>query len=180
MARLVYAIILGIVGAGIVHIAILLLIPVFSERDAWSRIASVTEPYTIFPLGRADLSADILKTADPLFDVAVCQFDLAQGVVRIAAAAKVPFWSLSVFDRRGRNVYSLNDRTATDGRLDIVVATPVQLIELRKDMPAGLEKSIFIEADIGEGMVVLRSFIPDPTWRPSVEAYLASATCEAV
>jgi uncharacterized membrane protein len=36
MLRLFYILLIGIVGAGIVHIAVLLLLPQFSERDAWS------------------------------------------------------------------------------------------------------------------------------------------------
>lgn len=179
MTRLLYAIIVGIVGAGIVHIAILLLLPVYSERDAWSRVSAVAAPYRLVQLGRGELSDDLLRSADPAFAVAVCRFDLAEGVVRLSAPGHVPFWSISVFDRRGRNVYSLNDRTATERLLDIVVATPVQLLELRKDMPADYDRTIFVEADIGEGMLVLRSFIPDPTWRSVVDGYLAAARCEA-
>jgi len=37
LRRLFHAVLLGLVGAGIVHIVVLLLVPEFSERDAWSR-----------------------------------------------------------------------------------------------------------------------------------------------
>jgi len=177
--RLAYALLLGIVGAGIVHIAVLMMIPVFSERDAWSRVSALGQPYGFMPLDRSGPSAGILKGADPMFEVAVCRFDLAEGVVHIAAPGAVPFWSISIFDQRGQNIYSLNDGTATGKALDIVVATPVQLIDLRKEMPADFERSVFIEADIGEGMLVLRGFVPDATWRPTVTDYLSAATCES-
>jgi len=42
VARLLYAVVLGLVGAAIVHIAVLFLLPRLSERDAWSRLAAAT------------------------------------------------------------------------------------------------------------------------------------------
>jgi len=40
MRKLLYAVLLGLIGAGIVHIVILILLPLFSQRDAWSRLAA--------------------------------------------------------------------------------------------------------------------------------------------
>ena len=45
MRRLLHAILLGLLGAGIVHIVVLLLVPEFSERDAWSRLAMASDLY---------------------------------------------------------------------------------------------------------------------------------------
>lgn len=179
MVRLIYAVILGLVGAGIVHIAILLLIPYYSERDAWALVSEAGPPYAVHHLRRDGPAAKALANADPMFEIATCRFDLSDGSIRIFSEATVPFWSLSVFDRRGQNAFSLNDRTATGKVLDVVVATPVQLIELRKAMPPNYENAIFIEADIAEGMIVLRSFVPDSSWQPLVERHLDGARCES-
>ena len=54
--------------------------------------------------------------------------------------ARCPFWSVSVYDRSGQNIYSFNDRTPPDGNLDFVVLTPAQMIELRKDLPDGIRE----------------------------------------
>ena len=85
---------------------------------------------------------------------------------------------MSVHDREGQNIFSLNDRTASDGTLDIVVLKPVQMLELRNAFPADFERSIFVEADIDAGIVVIRSFLPDATWQPRIAAYLESISCE--
>ncbi|TGV75985.1 DUF1254 domain-containing protein, partial [Mesorhizobium sp. M00.F.Ca.ET.149.01.1.1] len=45
MRRLLHALILGLLGAGIVHIVVLFLVPEFSERDAWSRLAMASDLY---------------------------------------------------------------------------------------------------------------------------------------
>ena len=53
MLRLLYALLVGIVGAGIVHIVVLLLVPSYSERDAWSRLSEMADLYGIAPLDAA-------------------------------------------------------------------------------------------------------------------------------
>jgi len=179
MLRLFYAIVLGIVGAGIVHIVVLLLIPRYSEQDAWTLISEAGPAYAMAPLKGSAAGEAVLSDADPMCDVAVCRFDLSDGTVQISGEGRVPFWSLSVFDRRGSNIYSLNDRSATDGRLDIVIATPAQMLELRKAPPEQYAEAVIIEADTEEGIAVLRSFVPDATWGPIVARHLAEVACES-
>ena len=116
--------------------------------------------------------------ADPLFFAAACRFDLDDGMVQVAAPGQVPFWSVSVYDRNGHNVYSFNDHSATNGRLDTVVLTPAQMIEVRKELPEDFAGSIFVEAPIREGIVVIRSFVPDESWKPIIRRFLADATCD--
>ena len=53
MLRLAYAVLLGLFGAGIVHIVALLMVPSFSERDAWSRLAETSGPYRMTRLDSA-------------------------------------------------------------------------------------------------------------------------------
>jgi uncharacterized membrane protein len=73
----------------------------------------------------------------------------------------------------------LNDRTAKNGVLDLVVVTPAQLVDIRKSPPPELESSVFVEAPIDEGMVVVRGFQPDETWRKQIGDYLAAIACTA-
>lgn len=177
--KLLYPAILGLVGAGIVHVAILLLLPVISEKDAWSRLANTADPYTMVPVSGDAGDRRILRLTDPFFEAAACRFDLSDGMTRIHAAGHVPFWSISVYDRNGRNIYSFNDRAVVRSDLDLLVLTPLQMVELRKDLPPEFASSVFVEADIGEGIVVIRSFVPDPSWKPTISAYVKGATCSA-
>ena len=164
MARDSSTLLLGVVGAGIVHITILLLLPLFSERDAWSKLATAGRPYVMTAADGSDGNAPTVEAPDPFFRASACRFDLQDGPVRLKANGGVPFWSASIYDRGGQNVYNFNDRTATDGALDFVIVTPTQMIDMRKDLPAELESSVFVEADIDEGIVVVRAFMPDDSW----------------
>ncbi|MBB6466892.1 putative membrane protein [Aminobacter lissarensis] len=178
MRRLFHALAIGLIGAGIAHIVILLLVPSFSERDAWSRLAMVAGPNKVVRLDQEIGGTPVVKALDPSFFEAACRFDLTEGVVRIDNAGKVPYWSASVYDRSGQNIYSFNDRTATDGNLDFVVLTPAQMIDLRKELPTEFEKSIFVETPIDEGIVVVRAFVPDDSWKPTVDRFLDGINCD--
>lgn len=179
MFKLLYAVLLGLVGAAIVHIAVLLLIPEFAERDAWSRLASTSGLYTATRLQDEPGMTTTVKSVDPLFLAASCRFDLSDGTMQAKASGNIPFWSVSVYNRAGENLYSFNDRTALSGNLDVVILTPEQMIEVRKTLPPEYEKSIFAELPIDEGIVVIRAFVPDDSWRPKVSAFLDGLSCSS-
>lgn len=176
MTRLLYAIVVGLVGAGVVHAVVLLLLPHYSARDAWARLSGSADFYRFTRMSGED-EPPVIRGIDPFFDAVACRFDLSEGVVHVEAPGHVPFWSVSVYDRRGQNIYSLNDRAQTLGDLDLVLVTPSQMIELRKDVPKEFEKSVFVEADVGQGIIAVRSFVPDAPWKKSVAGYLDNAQC---
>ena len=178
MRSLLHALILGVVGAGIVHIAVLFLVPEFSERDAWSRLAMASDLYRMTRLDAEAGGAPVVKSVDPMFYAAACRFDLADGLVRIKAPGDVPFWSASVYDRNGHNIYSFNDHNANGEKLDTVVLTPAQMIDVRRDLPEDLQGAIFVEAPIEEGIFVVRAFVPDESWKPIVSRFLEQSACE--
>ena len=67
MVRLVYAALLGLVGAGIVHISILFLLPQFTERDAWSQLSAVSDFYKTTGIAGTAATTPLIRSADPLF-----------------------------------------------------------------------------------------------------------------
>jgi uncharacterized membrane protein len=180
MVRLLHALLLGLLGAGIVHIAILLLVPEMSERDAWSRLAMASNLYRMTRIDPEVAGPAAAGSVDPLFRSAACRFDLSDGVVRVSAPGNVPFWSVSVYNRGGQNIYSFNDRTSATGLLDFAILTPAQMIELRKDLPEELQQAIFVEAPLDEGIVIIRIFVPDESWEKVVNRYLAGTACSLI
>ena len=174
-----YALLVGFVGAGIIHIVVLLAIPSQSKRDAWSRLTPVSKQYELIRVGAGTPGGPVVGAADPSFLTAVCRFELTDEPVRVKAEGRVPFWSASVYEREGPNLFSLTDRSATDGVLDLVILRPEQMIAVRKNPPEDFEDFIYIELPIEEGMILLRVFMPDNTWRQKIEAYLGAASCKA-
>lgn len=176
MTRLLHALALGLLGAGIVHIAVLLLVPSYSERDAWSALSQQANFYRTVRLDPPN-APPMIGSLDPLFDAVACRFDLRDGVLQVHGEGPVPYWSISVHDRAGLNIFAFNDRSAPQGRLDLVVATPAQMIALRNALPPALDKSVFVEAAIDEGIVVVRTFAPDESWEPTISEWLRAVGC---
>ena len=176
MGRLLHALVLGIIGAAIVHIAILLMVPEFSVRDPWSSLSQRSNYYTMTRLDKL-AGQQLIDSIDPLFLASACRFDLSEGVVHLTGEGKVPYWSISVYDRAGQNIFSLNDRSSSAGRPDFVIATTSQMVEMRNALPPEFSRSVFIEADIDEGIVVARAFAPDASWHPTVSGFLQSLSC---
>ena len=136
------------------------------------------ELYRMIRIDGTPAAAEVIhRSADPLFYVAACRFDLEEGYAHITAPGRVPYWSVSVYDRSGQNIYSFNDRTATSGQLDFVVLTPPQMIDVRKELPEALVSSVFVEADIDQGIALVRVFVPDASWAPQMTRYIDGLIC---
>lgn len=179
MAKLLHLFITGLVGAGIVHIAVLMLIPSRAEGDAFSRLARLGPEFSF--IKAADPAAiPVLADTDPLFALSACRFSLEDGLVHARASGTVPFWSVSVFNGKGENIYSYNDRNSAGGVVDLAVGTPVQIVNLRQDLPEEFSRSIFVEAETDKGTIVLRTFVPDQDAKATADAFLASAECELI
>jgi uncharacterized membrane protein len=180
MLKLIYSIIAGVIGAGIVHVATLLLIPLVSENDAWTRLTNISKVGEFTIIDRQSQIASSMRALDPNFVVGACQFSLEDGPVVLSGDGKTNFWSLSVFNRRGENLFSVNDRITNNGLLDMVIATPLQFIEFQNDMPVELQNSVFAQADTKEGFVILRAFVANDSERQRVNAFVETSGCEAL
>ena len=152
MRSFLYAIVIGLVGAALLHIVIILSLPSFTGRDAYTRVQAFDEPNRIFPLARSG------NTLLPINDD--------------------PSMLTAVYDSASNEVFSMNDRTSVGGALDTLVATPVQLIAIRKALPQELEQSILVEMRGEEGYAVLRTFVPTRSRQEEAAAFLAGASCE--
>ena len=167
----------GLMLAGIIHIVTVMMVPHFATNDAWAEMRRFGRADVFHTVPQAEAGAEPLAFLDPRMLYAVCRFSLEDGPVRITASLLDDFWSLAIFDRRGRNAYSLNDRSADRAALDLTVITPVQMAQLRQDPPEALDTSIVIELPIEEGLALIRVFVADETMLPQARAALDTADC---
>jgi uncharacterized membrane protein len=177
MSKLLYAVLTGIFGAVLLHIIIILGVPHFTGRDAYTRVTSEGAPFIFHPLA-AKPDAVGLSSLDPDLRIAVCHFDIErQPLSLVALGGNVDFWSVAIFDRDANEVFSMNDRTSVAGDLDVLVATPVQVAQLRKAPIAALAETILVEHPGTEGYVVLRVLVPQASYEAEAKAFLADAEC---
>ena len=165
----------GLLLGGIIHIAVILLVPHVASRDAWTVLGQFGAEGTFHRLPATAALPDL----DPAMAHATCRFTLKDGPIRIRATLPGDFWSLALFDQQGSNVYSLNDRTAERSDIDLMIATPLQMIRLRESPNAALDSAIVVELPLEQGFVLIRAFVADPTLAPAVDAALKAARCAA-
>lgn len=175
--RLLYLGLCTLVLAGIVHIAIVLLVPVFGKRDAARQIVAGT-PLTQF-VTKTATGKPVFADGDPFFEVASCRFDLEEGGLAITGAETGVFWSLAVFNERGRVVYSLGRRSAIGNRLNMIIVDPVQMARLRQFDPDRIETSVVVETRQVRGYVVVRILRREVDKPQEINAFLESLSCEA-
>lgn len=174
--RLIYILSCGLMLAVIVHILIILLIPFFGERDAAKQISKGFSPGK-FHLIENETNIGIANK-DPHMKLSVCNFDLSNNAVEITGPDISTFWSASVFDQRGRVIYSMNDRTAINNKLKVIIVNPIQMADIRQLQPIEIESAILVEAQENNGFVLLRALIPDPSWEEKVNNFLNQAECD--
>lgn len=177
MRRTLLFVLGGLLLGGIIHIAVVFMVPFFASQDAWAEMRRFGRDGQFHTLPQPQAGAEPLTALDPHMLYAVCRFSLADGAVRIRATLPDDFWSIAIFDRRGRNVYSLNDRSAERSQLDLAIITPVQMAQLRQDPPASLESAIVVELPIEVGFALIRVFVADDSLLPGATATLSSADC---
>ena len=167
----------GLLLGGIIHVAIVFMVPLFAAKDAWAQMRQFGRDGQFHLLPVPEAGAEPLTSLDPRMIQAVCRFRLSDGPVRVQALLPDEFWSVAIFDRRGRNLYSLNDRAADRSRIDLVILTSVQMAQLRQDPPPSLETAIVLELPIDDGFVLLRAFVPDDSVLTDATGSLRTADC---
>ena len=98
--------------------------------------------------------------------------------MKMAGPLTNSFWTASVFDEDGGVVYSLNNRTAIEGRLDLLILNPLQTLEIRETDSVDVESSVVIEAGIQKGFVMVRVLQPDDSWETDSRAFFDEVTCD--
>ena len=186
------SIFVGLVGALLVHIAVIAAMPRVAEHNAWGRFANLgpmdavvrvdplrsAGPGTIGAVAGSDRQN--FAFVDPAFVTASCRFSLAGGPVRMTAgAAQTTFWSASIYSRGGDNLYSINDRSAVDGAFDLLVGTAEQIVDVNAaTVSDDQQATIPVEVDLTEGYMTIRVLVDQESERPSVEAFVGSLRCQ--
>ncbi len=175
--RVAYYVICALVLAGIVHISIILLIPTYGTQDAYAVISRKIEPFAFRQIPGTGEDA-LLSDVDPFFAYGVCRFEMDQSGLAMSGPRIDTFWSATVLDEDGTVIYSLNHRTAIEGKLSLILLDSTAILHLREVAPPEAETAIIVEADVKAGFVVLRVLMPDESWKSRAEAFLGDVSCE--
>lgn len=163
--------------AGTVHIGTILLVPAMASSDGWSRLAAFAGDSRFSEVPVSGANGSNVIGLDPLFVNGACRVQLSDSPAAITVEARDRFWSLALYDPSGTIIFSLNDRTALEGRLDMVVVSPTQNAELRKSATPDLQQSIVVEGQSDDLIAILRLFAPTAAAQTEARGIIAQAEC---
>lgn len=178
MRSLLYAVLIGLMGAVILHIVVILTIPIYSGIDAYARVFSLGADGNFRRLPERAKEGG-LSVSGPFIKEAVCAFSTSSGPILLTSEDHVPFWSTAVFDTASNEIFSMNDRTAINGQLGLILGTEAQIAELKKSASGEIENAILVTLPGPEGYAVLRAFSPEKSTDPEVASFLNAASCDS-
>ncbi len=114
-------------GAVAAHLITVLALPNVAPQSAWRQFARPLPAAEKALLPRSEPKVAGPTYSDPFAALALCRFDLAQGPMRLRAAADGDHpLSVSVRLSDGTIIYSAGDRQTPNGRFNILIVTQSQ------------------------------------------------------
>lgn len=174
MRNLILWALVGLIGAGLVHGASLLILPLIADETAYDRLADAGEDGRFHVLPGPGPGESLLPFEDPDFVIAACRYDLESGAVRVQAPLPASYGSVAFYTRFGQIFYSLTDRATPTGTVDVVALAQTDV------GAAGLAGSdaLRIVSPTRFGFVLLRLFVPNRGMLPAIRALAQTARCE--
>jgi len=177
MIRLALWILGGLVLGGIIHIVTVLGVPYFAPDPAFTRIGSLAIDGRFTTLARVAPGVNPLPLLDPAMEHAVCRFSLDNGPIRIKADMPDLYWSIALFNKADLSNYSLSDRAADQKPIDILIATPDQIAQIRENPPDNFDNVIILDWATSEGFAIIHALVQTPGSDKVIEAAFKAATC---
>ena len=167
-----------LVVAGIVHLASIFAMPQLAPRDAFARMSAAAPLHrqTLLPVAAPGAGGPF---DDPAFAQGLCRYDLSQGPVRVRATLPPDALMLMSFHgRQGQIYYSMTDRSATRGKLDVLLVTRRQLDVVEANDPEDeLPQDLRIITPTLEGFVLFRALAEFPGEMEDAKKRIQSIFC---
>jgi uncharacterized membrane protein len=166
--------------AGIVHLATILVLPRIAPKNPYARVAALGPANRLVMLPPVEPGREVLPFEDPATAVAACPYDLTRGAVRLRGQlAPDALVLLSFHGRFGQTFYSMTDRSALRGRIDVVIATRGQLDDIEaNDSEDELPQELRLESPARQGFILLRALAERPSLMGEARDRLSSLTCQ--
>lgn len=168
--------------AAIVHILAILNLPRFDRNGPFARIAALAQPAGLTQLPQAAPGAEWAPFSDPALAQGACLFDISRHPVRVSGEVGADrMLTLSFRTPAGDTFYSMTDRAAQRGGIDVLLLTAEQLEKLEadadEDEPAPQE--LRLVAPTTTGFVLINALAAFPSQRAEAEARVKAISCEA-
>ena len=169
-----------VLTAALTHFAAILLLPEVANKDAVSLLAARNKPNAMFLLTPGTPGADLIPFADPATVRGACLFDLAKAPLRVRAKTEEGrLLTLSFRAADGRIFYSMTDRAALRGAIDIrlVTADQMKVIEAADDEDEALPSELRLRAPSTKGLLLATALVARPGEAQDAAARVGAVSC---
>ena len=180
MRSVAYAFLVGVVGAVVMHLLVVFLIPLLGGGRVYAALQDAASAEGPLVLTDAQARKAGIVGGDPGFMTRVCFFDLDRGLLRVRSSGAVPFWSVAVLNTRDEVAFSLADRLAVRDRLDMIVVKANGSATNVSSTIDGAAEAVQVTVPQSIGYVLIRAFVPDPSQAEAVREFLQAVSCSSV
>ncbi len=177
MTRWLFAVLAGLVLGGIVHILSIFALPSLAQNDAYVRLSKLGKTNEVVEVPAPTPFEALLPRLDPAFVFAACVFDLSHGPLAVSVPVTPDLTSVAFYTRQGRVFYSLNDRAAARGFIDLQLMTPPQRAVLLANDDLTAADRLIIESPAIHGIVFIRAFVREEGARETIRKSMSAARC---
>ena len=165
--------------AALTHFSAVLLLPEVASKDAVSLLAARNKPNTMTLLTGAT-GGDLIPFADPATVRGACLFDLTKAPLRVRAKTEEGrLLTLSFRAADGRIFYSMTDRSALHGSIDIrlVTADQLKVIEAADSEDAPLPSELRLQAPTAKGLLLATALVARPSEARDAAERIGAVSC---
>jgi len=156
--------------ASAVHIVAIVTLPNFTPESASASAFRTLDLNTLYIFTPTPDQKALFEKENPDMEIVVCRYDTKRAPVRFTGPLPGDYWSLSVYDAKGRNRFALNDSYQVFEKIDLIVDTKERDIEAP-------EKTLIIQDANPAGLIVLRAFRPLQAYAQKLRARLNEFRC---
>ena len=156
--------------AAVIHIVTILALPAFAPKSATASALSSLKVNTLTQFTPAPDQNGLFAMENPDMEVLVCRYDARRAPVRFTGPVTGEYWSISIYDTKGRNRFALNDSYQVFEKIDLIVDTKARDIE-------ATEKTLIIQDASASGLIVLRAMRPLRAYAQILRARLNEFRC---
>jgi uncharacterized membrane protein len=180
--RNIYWIVVACVLAAIVHMVTLIFIPGMVFERSLKRVA-VDVPENRFFLLTSDAQRKMFPEYPPNAIFGLCRFDLSKGPVALNANLPDGFWTLTVYSKAGKTLYTVNDLQSGTNTFNLQLEKAPGLIEsfsAKADDDLVSSSGWKVRSTDVKGLALF--WVPgnDPALRESLSAELSKSSCARV
>lgn len=167
--------------AGVVHVALVLTVPLRTADDAYAWVSALAGGQVMRTAPQPPPDTPILPYRDPAVAASFCLFDLRAGPVRVEMdVAGADYAGVSLHDRHGRSFYGLTNRSASNGKVALVVMTPRQLTEAAaRDTGDEPDTDLRVAATEPQGFAEVQVLATRPDALPDARGLAGRLSCSA-